>query len=81
MRKFTLNNAVLQVRTDLDDSEFTSYKIIEERRRFSVFQNAKGNKFFIRVGYRDNQRSDIICKDVGELVIALAIVRTAFPTD
>lgn len=77
MEGFSVNNTVLQL--DMIHPDLNEYEVIEERRRFSVLQNKNGRKFLIQVGYRDNQRSTIVCDNMGELVTALALVRTAFP--
>ena len=79
MRGFVVNNAVLRVRTDPEGIDLAQYAVIECRRRFVVLQNKSGDKFLIHVGYRDNQRSTIVCDNMGELITALALVRTAFP--
>lgn len=78
MREFIVDNTVFQP-TFQSGIDLSEYEVIEERRRFSVLQNKKGDKFLIQVGYRENQRSTVVCKSMGELVTALALVRTAFP--
>ena len=79
MKYFSIEKGVLceKSRVVINSSE---YRIFEIKRRYQISANEDQTTFLIDVGMDENHRSIIICNDMGELLHALALVRSAFPT-
>jgi len=79
-RYYDVTDGVLVSTTSCVEIDRSEYTVVEVARRFTVLQHKDGTTFLIDVGYRDNERTTIMCRRWGELIHALALVRTAFPT-
>lgn len=79
MKYFVIESGILceKLRVVIDTSK---YRVFEIKRRYQISANDNHTKFLVDVGLDEDHRSTIICSDMGELLHALVLVRSAFPT-
>lgn len=78
LERYELRNGVLVLAFPIH-IDFSKAIVLEDHKRYKVLTNKDHTYFCILVGFDEEHRQVIFCHNMGELIHALALVRTAFP--